>query len=77
MWHTGVRGGVGDRVQRSHEALAAFETGEGQSTLAMVLYRSPPCVCGRDVVEVTRALAAAARKGLPSSKRRRRKRLRC
>ena len=26
-------------------------------------YRSPPCVCGRDVIEVTHGLAAAARKG--------------
>jgi len=47
-------------VQRCHEALAAFETCEGQSTLAMVLYRFPPCVCGRDVVEVTHGPAAPA-----------------
>jgi hypothetical protein len=28
------------------------------------LYRSPPCVCGRDVIEVTHGLAALASKGL-------------
>ena len=77
MWQPGYAVASAYWVQRCHEALAAFETCEGQSTLAMVLYRSPPCVCGRDVVEVTRALAAAARKGLPSSKRRRPKRWRC
>ena len=51
-------------VQRCREALAAFETGEGRLTLALVFYRSPPCVCGRDVIEVTHGLAAAASKGL-------------
>jgi hypothetical protein len=30
----------------------------------LVFYRSPPCVCGRDVIEVTHGLAAAAIKGL-------------
>ena len=40
---------------------AAFETGEEQPTLDG-LYRSPPCVCGRDVIEVTHGLAALANK---------------
>jgi hypothetical protein len=34
-----------------------------QPTLALV-YRSPPCVCGRDVIEVTHGPAAAGSKGL-------------
>jgi hypothetical protein len=43
--------------------LTAFETGERQPTLGLV-YRSPPCVCGRDVIEVTHGPAAAGSKGL-------------
>ena len=43
--------------------MTAFETGERQPTLALV-HRSPPCVCGRDVIEVTHGLAAAGSKGL-------------
>ena len=35
-----------------------METGQGQLKLPLVIYRSPPCVCGRDVVEVTHGAAA-------------------
>ena len=40
-----------------------FETGEARLKLALV-FRSPPCVCGCDVIEVTHDLSAATSKGL-------------
>ena len=43
--------------------MTAFETGARQPTLALV-YRSPPCVCGRYVIEVTHGPASAGSKGL-------------
>jgi hypothetical protein len=53
---------TGSAVQRCREALAAFETGEGRLNSHLVFYRSPPCVCGREVIEATHGLAAAASK---------------
>jgi hypothetical protein len=59
---------AGDAAARSaaqgcRESLAAFETGQG-AYARIGFCRFPPCVCGRDVIEVTHGLAAAACEGL-------------
>jgi hypothetical protein len=51
-----IRGAAKDSPQRA-------QFFQWTATLALVLYRSPPCVCGPDVIEVTYGLDATAHRG--------------
>jgi hypothetical protein len=52
-----------NKTARRRSGHAAFWDWRRATTLALV-FRSPPCVCGRDLIEVTHGIAVAASEGL-------------